>query len=370
MSKQFYVIKRNAKRGYLYYVRFEGEKTKHSTGCRTRADAEEWARNHLGLNRSGQTLAAYLEPFFTDGCPHVRRLRDEQKSIGSDYIRDQRARIDKHVLGDVLADMNVAKITRGDILDFRTRLVDRGVGERTINRVIGVLKTAFKEGVYRQELTTEPSAGIGNINYARKEIGTFTAKELRLLFSQSPEPFRDHVEFTIFLAAAGTGMRRGELLALSWRQISLESGTILVDRAMKTRMGEIGTPKWDRSRTTYLSGKCTMALRQLKRNGERVMPEDLVFGYADGTIRKSTWWRNSFVKAMKVAGFDRVGRNLRPHSFRHSLATLLAEAQADPLRVRTALGWSGPEIQKNYTHAGELSMDALRDATNEILGGT
>ena len=59
-------------------------------------------------------------------------------------------------------------------------LVERS--DRQANRIIGVLKTCLKEGVFREELNRDPTLGIGNMKHEQKERGIFTAKELRGLF--------------------------------------------------------------------------------------------------------------------------------------------------------------------------------------------
>lgn len=53
---------------------------------------------------------------------------------------------------------------------------------------------------------------------------------------------------------------------------------------------------------------------------------------------------------MDKTKIDYENRNLKPHSFRHTLNTLLRNAGQDPAKIRAALGWSGEAIQENYTH--------------------
>ena len=77
--------------------------------------------------------------------------------------------------------MNVHQLRRRDIIDFRSRLFTKN-GPRIVNRTLGVLKTALKEGYFREDLHRDPTAGIGNIKYEAKESGIFTQKELKNLF--------------------------------------------------------------------------------------------------------------------------------------------------------------------------------------------
>ena len=138
---------------------------------------------------------------------------------------------------------------------------------------------------------------------------------------------------------------------------------------MKTKTANvIGTPKWGRIRETYVTPKCKEALLKLRQDSEHVLPVGLVFGYEDGTVRLEKWWGGSFKKAMAKSDLDIKERNLRPHSFRHTCATLLTEAQQDPRRIRAALGWAGSEVAEGYIHAEALSLDSLRDVAEGFSG--
>jgi hypothetical protein len=70
--------------------------------------------------------------------------------------------LDKHVLKDVIADCNVKALRRADIIDFRGRLLASGLGDGQLNRILRVLKTCLKEGLHREELERDPTAGVGN----------------------------------------------------------------------------------------------------------------------------------------------------------------------------------------------------------------
>ena len=91
----------------------------------------------------------------------------------------------------------------------------------------------------------------------------------------------------------------------------------------------------------------------MKLGSNQSGPKDLVFCYADGTRLGNTWWRKRFVSAMEKADIDRVSRNLKPHSFRHSLNTILRDAGKDSAKIRAALGWRQEQTQDGYTHFNE-----------------
>jgi integrase len=366
-----------------------------STGKSTKADAERYVLEAIeslkrldGRRKAEKTLREYASPYMDyNRCPHVARLREEGKSITRNHVRNQKYTLDRHILTDPIVEMQIGEIRRGDILAFRTRLVNRIGNTRTVQVVMGVLKVIFKEATFREDIDRNPTEGFGKIKYDEEKVGVFSVEELGELFKECPGPFRDRDVYTAFLLAATCGMRRGEILALTWGQIDFENRSIRVDRAMKSESPlEIGLPKWNKVRTTFLPEKTRGALEILMGNVEHLRPDLLVFSNSDGTIRKHTWWTKNFKAAMTKAGiYEKVvppgtadgepaaetryenTRNLRPHSFRHSLNTILRDSGADAGKIRAALGWAGPRIQETYTHWEEMSLDEERRAVDELF---
>ena len=348
----YILLKRAMKKGYVWYFRLAGEKTAHSTGKSKKGEAIEYVETRILPRAEGLiTLGEYLAPYFVWGnCPHVRRLRIEGKSISPQYANAQRRRIEMYLLGDPVCDIPISDLKRADILDYRERLFDpeseKQIGARTANCTMGALKTVLREAYYREDIGRDPTVGIGQIKYRETEVGVFTVEEVKALFRELPGVWQDLPCYVAFILAAQAGLRRGEVLALIWGQIDFEGSFINVNRAMTDN----GLPKWDKIRGTPVPAQVRNALFELRRQSEYILPHQYVICGKDGNPRSEHWWRERFKKAMKSAGLDRVGRNLRPHSFRHALNTLLRGAGADPARLRESLGWSGERVQDKYTH--------------------
>lgn len=162
----------------------------------------------------------------------------------------RRGLIDNYILKDPIADLNVQDLRRGNILDFRQRLLNKTTDQQA-NRVLGVLKTCIKEGVYREELERDPTIGIGNIWHHPMERGVFMRKELKELFpADGLGPWKDLQVYTCFMVAATMGLRRGEVLALRWRDVDFDKGWFSFCQAWKDDTN-LGPPKWGRSGRTY-----------------------------------------------------------------------------------------------------------------------
>ena len=348
------------KRGKYYYYKLPNQKTFHSTNQTTKSLAQEYVIDLLnkGISTNKDTLRSLCENFYVyDKCFHIQRLLNEGKSIGRSHCKNRRLLIEKHILTDMIADKKIANISRGDVLDFRKRLLDTKVGENTTNKVIGILKTAFNEAILREQINRNPTFLIGNIQYQAKEVGIFTIEEIKEIFPKDTlSPWSSLLDYTCFLLTCMTGMRRGEVLALEWGDIDFNKKYLIVQRAWKSR-NEKGKPKWNRIRYVALPSILINKLLELKleqiENGystQYAIDDRLVFCYPNGKRLGGTWWKLHFTNAMKKVKINYEERNLSPKSFRHSLNTILKSKGYSNEKIKASLGWLSDNVQEGYTH--------------------
>jgi integrase len=359
MKRPFLLFKRG---GYWYY-RLADDKTFHTTGQKSRSKAEafviEFIKSAETLRRQRHvSFRLYAEPFFVwDHCPHVRRLHDEGKSVTRRHARIQRQQLEKHILSDPFAGKRLSEITRADVLDLRSRLLAKNA-PATVNKTLGLVKVIFREALYREETPRDPTTGVGRIKYRRKERGTFTVEELRALFPEHGYgPWRDVQDYTCFYLAAVTGLRRGEILVLRWRHVDFDRCFLTVSEAWKGG-SEIGLPKWGHPRLVPLSPRTIDKLHRLQAGSIHLGPDDFVFCYDRGARLGETWWRKRFCAAMDRAGINRQARCLTPHSFRHTINTIVRNSGHDPAKIRAVLGWMDEAVQDAYTH---WDLDHLKE---------
>lgn len=376
MRRPYYLIKR----GEYWYFRLNRESglvksdgiTWHTTSCKVRRDAENFIKDLLAESGYPETpvkhlsFLKYAAPFFIwDRCPHIRRLREEGKGITKHHAKIQRGRLNKHVLTDLFANKQLSEITRADVLDLRSRLLEKNA-PATVNKVLGVVKVIFREALYREEINRDPTAGVGRVKYKKQEQGIFTTKELKLLFpDQGYGPWKDIQDYTCFYLAAVTGLRRGELLALKWKHINFEQSFLAVSEAWKGG-SEIGPPKWDHERIVPLSIRTIDKLQQIKFKSIHIEPGDFVFCYNNGIRFGETWWRKRFCRALDKTGIDRKTRHLTPHSFRHTINTIVRNSGHDPAKIRAVLGWMDETVQDSYTHWGLNHLREWADIVDKI----
>jgi hypothetical protein len=114
----------------VWYYKLPDEKHYLSTGKTTRSATENYVVEIINYKRASvpcyYTFRRYAEPFFDwERCPHIRRLREEGKSITRRHAKIQRQRFEKHILPDPFSNKRLSEITRADVLDLRSRLLRR-----------------------------------------------------------------------------------------------------------------------------------------------------------------------------------------------------------------------------------------------------
>ena len=138
--------------------------------------------------------------------------------------------------------------------------------------------------------------------------------------------------YVLWNTPAMTGMRRGEALALRWRDIDLDAGTISVRRSagmvrVADESAEVveGSTKTNKPRVVDLDGQAAAVLRGWKRERglmalQLVAPGALVFGSIEGQHRNPEHVSRQFTRDVERCGLV---PGIRLHDLRHSHATLL-----------------------------------------------
>ena len=376
MRRPYYLIRR----GDFWYYRLNREsslvhfddKTWHTTGCKNRRAAENYIADLLASGRNSdtpakhQTFRRYARPFFMWGeCPHIRRVVEERGRFTRRHGRIQRGRLEKHVFSDPFSDKRLSEITRADVFDFRSRLLKK-CSPATTNKVIGVVRIVLREAVIREELDRDPTDLVGKVKHKKRERGIFTISELKALFPDTGYgPWKDARDYTCFFLAAVSGARRGELLVLRWRHVDFAGQCLAITEAWKGR-DEIGGTKSGRNRIVPLSARMIGKLDNLRIDSLHVRPDDFLFCCDDGSRVGETWWHGRFKKAVERAEIEAANRWLTPHSFRHTINTIVRDSGHDPAKIRAVLGWMDEEIQDNYTHWEAESLRRWAEIVDDI----
>jgi Phage integrase family len=178
------------------------------------------------------------------------------------------------------------------------------------------------------------------------------------------------------LIALATGMRRGEIVALRWKNVDLDRGVVrVVESLEQTRKGGLRfkSTKTEKARAVTLPRFAVEELRRWKREqaeglftlGVRQGGETLVCARLDGEPKKPDSLTNEFLCLMRKAGIPRV----RFHDLRHSHATQLLSAGVHPKIVQERLGHSTITLTLDlYSHVSETMQSEAAARLDQAYG--
>jgi integrase len=202
----------------------------------------------------------------------------------------------------------------------------------TVNRELSKLRRMFNIAQREGWIRTNPFAtGESLISLAdeRKRERILTREEERRLLEACGDPRRAHLR-PIVVAAIDTGMRRGEILALRWRDVDFEHGLITIQAFNTKTMKE---------RQVSITARLSLELAALYEESPKD-PTRRVFGITDNVKR-------SFTAARKVAGL----LDVRFHDLRHTHATRLVSAHIPLSEVGRVLGHTQANTTYRYVNA-------------------
>jgi integrase len=314
------------------------ERGRPPAGHFTKRLAEEWLRSVLDEARRG-TLPGMVRTgvTFADSAAEYLRYCEHDRGCKPSTLRDYRSNLGAHLL-PAFGDQALEAVTPGLIDTWRASLP--GLSNRTKNKLLVVMHGVFRRAQHVWGLPANPAAAVEK--YRQRSVGdidVFSPEEVMALVRAAGS----EQDAAIFMVAAFTGLRRGELLALRWRDIDF-TGSVVRVRASYAA-GALTTPKSGKVRSVPMAPDVAGALARLSGREHWTSADDLVFageagGYLDGSAL-----RRRYAAALGRAGL----RPLRFHDLRHTFGTRMI-AKADIRRVQEWMGHADVQTTMRYLH--------------------
>jgi integrase len=362
---------------------------KSQGGFKTKKEAQRWLTSTLGQLDQGsyvtptrQTVGEHLLAWL----PAVRSsLRPATYESYERNVRQHLIPKVGHVWLDQLTPDRLAavyaELHRSGRLDGAGGLSPRSI--RYLNTILGkALGDAVAEGKLARNVAQAPTVRRRLPRHAKPEMSTWSAAELAAFLDQlRGDPLHAPV-----LLAATTGMRRGEVLGLRWRDTDLDAGRVAVRQtlaAVRDVDGQVGRhvlvfgePKTTKGRRTVPLPPQTVAVLRAHRKAqaaERLLAgadyhdQDLVFAEPDG----SPIHPDKFRKRFEI----RIGRSglppIRFHDLRHTYATLALRASVHPKVVAEVLGHANISITLDtYSHAIPAMQESAAATVARLVFGS
>ena len=275
-----------------------------------------------------------------------------------------------------------AKLERGrcdKVKNEKGEMVQRqgGLAPKSVRYIHGIINTSIEQAIKEHKLVVNPAKATKLPRNPKKEMKTLSVDDVTKFLTHA----KKYRYYTAYLLDLATGLRRGELLALRWKDIDLDNGTININRHLVKIKGGVAfqEPKTKLSkRIVEITDEAISVLKQLStrqkseilKAGEAYIKDDLVFCTTLGNHLQPRSFTRDFQGCLKQAGLERI----RFHDVRHTYATMLLEAGVALNTVQEQLGHHSPTFTaEQYGHvtkkmkkdAAGVMGDILKDAINK-----
>ena len=324
----------------------------------TKRQAHEECARLVAAMKAG----SYVEPSKITLAEFFDRWLNHIKPNVSPRTLERYEEIAKKNLVPLLGAVSITKLRPIDISQaYATALTSGrrrgkgGLSARTVHHMHRVLSQALKQAVRWDLLLRSPCDRLEKKDrpkVEKKPVATIDAAETVKAIAAA----RDRRLFVPILLGSMCGMRRGEIVALRWKNVDLDRAQIAVVASIEqTKAGcREKEAKAGRSRTIAMPALLVDELRayrltqaqEMLRLGMRPSGETLVVTKEDGSGMQPRSLTHAVAEFMKG-----LGSKVRLHGLRHSHASHLLAANVHPKIVQERLGHSGIAITMDiYSH--------------------
>jgi integrase len=383
-----HVFRVDRKRGPAWYAKYRlpdgrqvqrklgpawSQRSRPPAGYYTKRLSEDWLRDVFeqacrgtlpGMVRTGAT--------FADAAAEFLRYVEFDRTLKPSTLRGYRSIINAYLL-PAFGPRRLEDITTREVELWRSKLTSVGGGGRkprqqdkdkqakddhpkpprplannSKNRIVTLLHGVMARACKAYGLPLNPVAGVERhpVRLAG-DIDVFSPEEVWALVRAAAS----EQDGAIFLTAAFTGLRRGELIALHWRDVDF-TGSLLRVRASYAA-GALTAPKSGKVRSVPLAPEVAKAVAKLSQRDLFTGDDELVFVGEAGSYLDGSALRRRYKSALTKAEL----RPLRFHDLRHTFGTRMI-AKADIRRVQEWMGHADIQTTMRYLHYAPRAEDA------------
>lgn len=307
-------------------------------------------------------------------------MKEEKRSRRKiSYLTTQENNYKRHI-HNYFSGVDLNKLTYEHIYQFRESLKHKKkmqsgttcLSNNTINKITILLSKLFEVGIRSELLNNNPVKKLKKLPVEKKEMNFWSIEE----FAKFRELIKeDEKEYELFsLLAFFTGMRQGEILALTWEDVSLRNKTIHVSKTMYSvhKTNYINSTKTKAgNRYISINSKLTELLKDWKEKQSKLLGK-----FTDNTNKLQVIQTTPIIvtknminkKFKQILKRDENLKKIRIHDLRHSHASLLINQGEDYLVVKERLGHASITTTiDTYSHLYPSKQKDLAEKLDDLF---
>lgn len=264
-----------------------------------------------------------------------------KNNLSDTTVINYKCQLNKYIL-DNIGTYKLSKLKKLHIQDFANKLYEEyNLSSKTIKNYINLISSILEKAIEWGYINTNVANNVNipkNYNKPKKEQEIYNNEEIKLLFEalkNEEEPFKTMVYISFY-----TGARRGEVLALRWKDIDFDNNIINIvqNKIRKVDGTKIKETKNKRSRNFVAPQALMTKIKEIYNNQNK---EDLMFDYYPATYTRM--WQN-FIKKHNL-------KYITLHDLRHTNGSILASKGVDIVTIAKRLGHLPATASAYYLHA-------------------
>lgn len=356
----------NEHKTWFYVFNFYDEKgkrkQKRKRGFKTKKEATDALRKLEVQVNEGTYVESKNIPFkqYIEDWLSIKKISLSNSSI-SLYERSIKNHISPS-LGNIL----LSKIKPQHIQKFIVELYKKDLEDATIKRIFNILNACLNDAVKFEDLSINPASKVEKPKVSPKEMNIWSIKQIKRFLKYS----EDHRLNCAFYLALMTGLRKGEILGLRWKDVDLENQVLYVNQTLeydgKTIKKGAKTKNSIRSVTFSPSTKNVLLKHKEQQEAEKnffaseYLDQNLVICAQNGAPYHPRNLTRVFNSLKRKANLP----HIRFHDLRHTHAALMI-AQNEPMKlIMERLGHS--QISTTIDVYGHLLPNMQHDASNRL----
>ena len=279
--------------------------------------------------------------FHTKYLPHTQANRRNPRSWKSEES------LFRLWIGPIIGDKPLSDIAPFDLEKIKKAMTKAGRAGRSIVYALAVVRQVFNYALTNDLYTGKNPAGpAGKVKRPTTDNSRtryLSREEATALLAELAARSRDVHDMA--LLSIHTGMRAGEVFSLTWADVDLAGGVLLLKDT-----------KSNKNRPAFM----TEAVKAMLQARTKSAPAGLVFPARNG--KKIVQASDTFNRAVDKLGLNEGITDRRQrvtfHTLRHTFASWLVESGTDIYTVQELLGHSDLKLTARYAHIGENSLRA------------